>query len=184
MNTSNNTKNITFVALMTALICVLGPLSIPIGPVPVSLQNFAIYMFLYIVGMKRGTIAFLIYMFLGFVGLPVFAGFTGGPQKIVGPTGGYLVGFIFMTLIAGWIIDKYYDKRLVCIVGMFAATCIPYALGTLWLSYSTKMSISAALAAGVLPFVLVDLIKMVAVALVGPELRERLDRAGIISYAK
>ena len=66
----------------------------------------------------------------------------------------------------------------------FAATCIPYALGTLWLSYSTKMSISAALAAGVLPFVLVDLIKMVAVALVGPELRERLDRAGIISYAK
>ena len=93
MNTSNNTKNITFVALMTALICILGPLSIPIRPVPVSLQNFAIYMVLYIVGMKRGTIAFLIYMFLGFVGLPVFAGFTDEPQKIVSPTGDYLVGF-------------------------------------------------------------------------------------------
>lgn len=181
---AGNTKNITFIALMTALICVLGPLSVPIGPVPVSLQNFAIYLVLYIVGAKRGTIAFLIYLLIGLVGLPVFAGFSGGPQKIAGPTGGYLVGFIFMTIIAGMIIDRAYKKRIVCIAGMFFATCIPYFLGTLWLSYSTKMSFSAAFAAGVVPFVAVDILKMVIVAIVGPEIKKRLDKSGIISYAE
>lgn len=184
MKITDNTKNLTFIALMTAFICILGPLSIPIGPVPVSLQNFAIYLVLYIVGMKRGTIAFLLYILLGLVGLPVFAGFTGGLQKMVGPTGGYLVGFIFMTVLAGWVLDRYYQKSILCVAGMFLATCIPYLLGTLWLSHSTGIGFSAAFAAGVVPFVPVDLAKMVVAAIVGPQLRERLDKGGIIAYAK
>ena len=184
MKITDNTKNLTFIALMTAFICILGPLSIPIGPVPVSLQNFAIYLALYIVGMKRGTIAFLLYMLLGLVGLPVFAGFTGGLQKIVGPTGGYLVGFIFMTVLAGWVLDNYYQNRILCVAGMFLATCIPYLLGTLWLSHSAGMRLASVFAVGVMPFVLEDLAKMVVAAIVGPRLRERLDKAGVITYAK
>lgn len=184
MKITDNTKNLTFIALMTALICMLGPLSIPIGPVPVSLQNFAIYLVLYIVGMKRGTIAFLLYMLLGLMGLPVFAGFTGGLPKIVGPTGGYLVGFAGMAILAGWVVDRHYQKRLLCVAGMFAATCIPYLLGTLWLAQSTGMRFAAAFAAGVLPFVPLDSAKMAVAAIVGPQLRQRLDKAGIIAYAK
>ena len=88
------TYAITVTALMTAVTCILAPLSIPIGPVPISLTNLAIYISLYLLGWKRGTISYLIYLLIGLVGIPVFSGFTGGPAKLAGPTGGYIIGFI------------------------------------------------------------------------------------------
>ena len=95
------TYAITVTALMTAVTCILAPLSIPIGPVPISLTNLAIYISLYLLGWKRGTISYLIYLLIGLVGIPVFSGFTGGPAKLAGPTGGYIIGFIVMAVIAG-----------------------------------------------------------------------------------
>ena len=95
------TYAITVTALMTAVTCILAPLSIPIGPVPISLTNLAIYISLYLLGWKRGTISYLIYLLIGLVGIPVFSGFTGGPAKLAGPTGGYIIGFIAMAIIAG-----------------------------------------------------------------------------------
>ena len=77
-------KTITETAIMAALICVLGPLSVPVGPVPVSLAPFAIFLTVCVLGEKKGTAAVLIYLLLGLVGLPVFSGFTGGPQKLSG----------------------------------------------------------------------------------------------------
>ena len=71
------TYAITVTALMTAVTCILAPLSIPIGPVPISLTNLAIYISLYLLGWKRGTISYLIYLLIGLVGIPVFSGFTG-----------------------------------------------------------------------------------------------------------
>ena len=90
--TSSNKKIImmTTSALMTAIICILGPLSLPIGPVPVSLTNLAIYLTMYILDWKAGTIAYCLYMLIGLIGLPVFSGFAGGPGKLFGPTGGYI----------------------------------------------------------------------------------------------
>ena len=93
------TYAITVTALMTAVTCILAPLSIPIGPVPISLTNLAIYISLYLLGWKRGTISYLIYLLIGLVGIPVFSGFTGGPAKLAGPTGGYIIGFIAMAII-------------------------------------------------------------------------------------
>ena len=78
---------------MTAVICVLAPFSLPIGPVPISLTNLAIYFVLYMLGVKRGTISYLVYLLIGLVGVPVFSGFTSGPGKLFGPTGGYLIGY-------------------------------------------------------------------------------------------
>ena len=86
-------------ALMAALMCIFGPMSVPIGPVPVSLTNLVIYFTVYLIGMKGATVSYLIYMLLGIVGLPVFSGYQGGLAKVAGPTGGYLVGFILMALI-------------------------------------------------------------------------------------
>lgn len=74
-------------ALMAAVTCILAPLSVPIGPVPISLTNFAIYLSLYLLDWKKGTLSYLIYLLLGLVGLPVFSGFTGGLAKVAGPTG-------------------------------------------------------------------------------------------------
>ena len=78
-------------ALMTALMCALGPLSIPIGPVPISLTNFVIYIAIYLLGTKSGTISYCLYLLIGMVGLPVFSGYSGGLSKLAGPTGGYLM---------------------------------------------------------------------------------------------
>ena len=80
-------------ALMAAVTCILAPLSVPIGPVPISLTNFAIYLSLYLLDWKKGTLSYLIYLLLGLVGLPVFSGFTGGLAKLAGPTGGYIIGW-------------------------------------------------------------------------------------------
>ena len=88
------------IGVMTAIICILGPLSIPIGLVPVSLTNLAILFALYVLGMKKGTLSCILYLLIGLIGLPVFSGFSSGPGKLLGPTGGYLIGFIFMALIS------------------------------------------------------------------------------------
>ena len=116
-NTINksNAFNMTAIALMAAVICILGPLSIPlpVSPVPISFTNLAIYFAVILLGWKRGTISYILYLLIGLVGVPVFSGFTGGPGKLVGPTGGYLIGFIFMAIIAGWFIEKYEGKTVI-----------------------------------------------------------------------
>ena len=99
------TQQMALVAIMTALTCILAPFSLPIGPVPISLTNLVIYFSLYLLGWKLGTLSYVIYLLIGLVGVPVFSGFTAGPAKLFGPTGGYLIGFIPMAIIAGIVID-------------------------------------------------------------------------------
>ena len=86
-------KQLALVGLMTAVICVLGPLAlnIPVSPVPISLGTLAIYFVVSVLGMKLGTISVIIYILLGLAGVPIFAGFTSGPGKLFGPTGGYII---------------------------------------------------------------------------------------------
>ena len=107
-SSANKTKTMALIGVMAAVTCILGPLSlaIPVSPVPISLTNLAVYFAIYVLGMKRGTISYCIYLLLGLIGLPVFAAFTGGAGKLFGPTGGYLIGFIFMALICGFFIEK------------------------------------------------------------------------------
>ena len=87
--------------MMAALLCVAGPLSLPVGPVPLSLATFAVYLAGAVLGWKRGTAAVALYLLIGLCGLPVFSGFSGGFQKLAGVTGGYLVGYLFCALITG-----------------------------------------------------------------------------------
>ena len=113
-------QQIAAIGVMTAVICVLAPFSLPIGPVPISLTNLAIYFVLYMLGVKRGTISYLVYLLIGLVGVPVFSGFTSGPGKLFGPTGGYLIGFIPMAIIAGMIINRKINNRLLCFIMLYA----------------------------------------------------------------
>lgn len=173
------TRTIALIALMTAVTCVLAPLSLPIGPVPISLTNLAIYFSLYILGMKKGTISYVVYLAIGLVGVPVFSGFTGGPGKLIGPTGGYLIGFVPMAIIAGILIDKFNGKFVQSMVGMVLGTVVCYALGTVWLAYQGQMNFMAALWAGVIPFIPGDLIKMVLAGFFGPRIRKAINVAGL-----
>ncbi len=175
------TSTLTMIGVMAAVTCILGPLSltIPVSPVPISLTNLAIYFTLYILGMKKGTASYVIYLLLGFVGLPVFSSFTSGPGKLLGPTGGYLIGFIFLALIAGFFIDKWPGHMALCLIGMILGTAVCYLFGTIWLAYQAHMEFSAALAAGVIPFIPGDLVKMVLAMILGPQIRKRLKKAGL-----
>ena len=180
---SEKTKNMAVTAVMTAVICIIAPFSIPIGPVPVSLATLVILLAVYILGMRRALIAVVLYLLIGLAGVPVFSGFSSGPAKLVGPTGGYLLGYIPMVILAGLVIDRYYRNRLISIAGMAAATALLYALGTAYLAYSTGITFEAALAAGVLPFIPLDAIKIVTAAILGPMIRARVERAGLISLS-
>ena len=126
---------------MAAVTCILAPLSIPIGPVPISFTNLAIYLSLYLLGWKKGTISYLIYLLLGLVGLPVFSGFTGGPSKLAGPTGGYIIGFIVMAVIAGLVIDNC-RKPWIQLIGMIVGTIVCYLFGTIWFCIVAVMHIN------------------------------------------
>lgn len=190
MNTK--TKELTLIGLMAALTCIAGPLSLPLpfSPVPISLTNLAIYFSVYILGMKRGTISYLVYLLLGLVGLPVFSAFTSGPAKLFGPTGGYLIGFIFIALISGYCVDRWNGRFVASFLGMAAGTAVCYLFGTVWLAYQMTLGASAsqssfvqalpaAFVAGVLPFIIGDLAKMVITLLVGSQVRVRVTKAAL-----
>lgn len=172
-----STSTIAIIALMTAITCILGPLSLPIGPVPISLTNLAIYFTVILLGWKRGTVSYLIYLLIGLVGVPVFSSFSAGPAKLFGPTGGYLIGFIFLAIISGWFIEKFPGKRIMYFIGMVLGTAVCYALGTAWLAYEAKMDMMAALWAGVIPFIPGDLVKMALAILIAPKIRAQVCRA-------
>ena len=174
-------KTIVLIGLMTAVTCVLGPLSVPLpfSPVPISLTNLAIYFTVYVIGTKRGTMSYLIYLLIGFVGVPVFSAFTSGPGKLLGATGGYLIGFIFMAGVFGIFIEKWPSKLYLHFIGMVLGTIVCYLFGTVWLAYQAGMSIQAAALAGVIPFIPGDIVKILLAVMVGPQIRKRLYAAGL-----
>lgn len=179
MNTK--TKEITLIGLMTAVTCIAGPLSLPLpfSPVPISLTNLAVYFSAYLLGMKRGTISYCVYLLLGLVGLPVFSSFTSGPSKLLGPTGGYLIGFIFTAVVCGYFADRWNGRLVPSLIGMLLGSAVYYVFGTGWLAYQQHMGFGAAFAFGVLPFIVGDIIKMAVCLLAGSQVRVRVKRAAL-----
>ncbi|RGH91043.1 biotin transporter BioY [Ruminococcus sp. AM27-11LB] len=171
-NQKIRTKQMVLIALMTAVTCVLGPLSIPLpfSPVPISLTNFAIFLAIFVLGMKNGTISFIIYLLLGAVGVPVFSSFRGGLQVLAGPTGGYLIGFIFLALIMGFALDHFDRKLVPTIIGMIIGMVVCYAFGTVWLAKLLSLSFKEGLMMGVIPYLPGDAAKIIIAAIVGPKL--------------
>ncbi|MDO5344561.1 MAG: biotin transporter BioY [Lachnospiraceae bacterium] len=171
---------LTTCALMVALMCVLGPMSIPIGPVPVSFTNLVIYLTVYLLGMKGATISYLVYLLLGAAGLPVFSGYQGGLAKLAGPTGGYLIGFIFMALICGYVMEKSNVNALITILGMIAGTLIAYLFGTVWFVVQMQCGIWYALTICVFPFIPFDLIKILLATALGKVIRIALAKSNLL----
>lgn len=177
-HTKLNTQQMVLIALMTAITCILAPLSlpIPISPVPVTLTNLVLYVSVFILTWKQAALSYFIYLLLGIVGLPVFSGFTGGLAKVAGPTGGYLAGFIFLIIISGIFVEKSSGKfrHVFYTVGILLGTTITYLFGTIWLAVQMNLTFPQALAAGVLPYLAGDAVKIVIALIIGPILRKRL----------
>ena len=170
------TQALVKTAAAAAVLCITGPVSVFIGPVPVSLTNLSVFLLLYACGARRATGALCVYIALGACVLPVFSGFGGGLFKLLGPTGGYILGFVPMALLAGAALRRS-TRRSVHLAGMAAGMLACYALGTAWFCLSTGTPLVSALGACVFPFVPIDAAKMALCALLGPEIARRLSFA-------
>ena len=142
------TKDMTVVAVMAALICVAGPLSISIGPIPLSLASFAVYLAGAVLGAKRGPLAVAIYLLIGLVGVPVFSGFSGGFQKLAGVTGGYLAGYLPCAWLTGLGVKPNQttpQPKWKLPAMMVAGTAALYVIGTAWFMLQTSNTLAASL---------------------------------------
>lgn len=175
-NISNKTAMQVMAGLMTAVICVLSPLSssLPFSPVPISLSVLAVLLTVYVTGMKFGTLCVILYILIGMVGVPVFAGYTAGAGKLAGPTGGYIIGYIFLALIAGFFVTRYKDNLFLQTLGMLIGLTACYLFGTVWFTIVMDVSFAKAMSLCVLPFLPADAVKIFIALIVGNVVRKRL----------
>ena len=146
------------------------------SPVPISLTNLVIFFMAYILGTKLSVVSYVLYLLLGTVGLPVFSGFSGGVGKLLGPTGGYLIGFIFLAAISGFFVEKFPAKIYMHVIGMILGMAVCYAFGTAWLAGQLGMSFVAGLGVGVIPYLPGDTAKIIIAIIAGPQIREAVSR--------
>ena len=157
-------KDMAYIALMVVLISMCSWISIP-SVVPFTMQTFGVFCAVGLLGGWRGTVAVLLYILMGLVGLPVFSNFGGGVGVLMGPTGGYIVGFLFTALIY-WLFEKLFGKGLVCrILAMALGLIACYAFGTVWFvevysKANSAISVATALGWCVFPFILPDAVKI------------------------
>lgn len=161
----------TRVALMAAFTAVAAQITIPLEPVPFTLQVLAVILTGLLLGPRYGALAMGIYLLVGAVGVPVFAGLRGGLGILFGDTGGYLLAYPLAAALAGLAAGAAANapRRRALVAGFLwgcAGLAVIYALGATWLAALAGLSPGAALAAGVLPFVPFDLIKVGLAALV------------------
>ena len=172
--------DITLIAVSAALITVCSWISIPVGPVPVTLQTLAVLAVLLTIDGRRGTIAIAVYLALGAVGAPVFSGFKGGPAAFIGPTGGFLAGFLAASLVF-WLLEKIVferfmnttSKRFVFgIVNSLIFELVLYTVGVIWFmtvyaAQTGPVGLGTVLGWCVIPFIIPDLVKIAAASVIG-----------------
>jgi len=167
------------IAICTALIAILAQISIPLPlGVPMTLQTLAVPLAGILIGAKGGTIATCIYLLLGAVGVPVFAGFTGGLGSLLGMTGGFLISFPLMAWLAGWGYEK--GTKLSLAAGLVLGAVLNYAIGTVWFVVVAESTFATALSACVIPFIPTAIIKLILAGWLGVLLRTRLVKAGVL----
>ena len=157
-------REVAYVGIFAALIAICSWISIPTPwDIAFTLQTFAVCVVVGLLGMKLGTITVLIYILIGLVGLPVFSGFRSGAGALLGATGGYIIGFVFMALVTGFMIKKFGRSVSVLLISMIAGLAVCYLFGTIWFVnvYTGGMGFGAALMTCVVPYIIPDLVKIV-----------------------
>ncbi len=167
-------------ALFAAIIGVMAQITIPLPLVPITGQTLAIGLAATILGSRYGTLSVILYLIIGSAGVPVFAEFSGGVSKLIGPTGGYLVGFVPTAFLIGWFMEKRDFTFKNAVIANSMGTLVTLALGTAWLKIAAELSWSAAIAGGFTPFIIVGLIKAVLASWIGVLVRNRLISARLL----
>lgn len=183
----SRTHDMVRAALFAALLCIIAPFTVPIGPIPVSLATYAVYLAGAVLGWKYGCASVACYLMIGLCGVPVFSGFTGGAAKLAGPTGGFLIGYIPCVIITGLTADvirksvqsgrKVRFSAVWQAAGMIVGTAACYLCGLLWYMLLTGQTFREGLAVCVIPFLAGDSIKIVCAAALS-----EIVRAAVSAY--
>jgi biotin transport system substrate-specific component len=170
-----HTKQMAQCAMFTALLAVCSQIAIPLPLVPINLALLAVYLAAFLLDRRYALLSVALYLMLGAVGLPVFAGFQGGPAALFGKTGGYLLGYLctaaIATVMRPWA-DTFARRCLACALGLLGC----YVPGTLWFILATRMSLTVSLGYCVYPFLPGDVVKIALAALLVPKLQGALQR--------
>jgi biotin transport system substrate-specific component len=167
----NALRPMVYAALFAALTAVGSFLFVPIGPVPIVLQNMFVFLAGILLGSRWGLASVSVYLLAGICGLPVFAGGTGGIGRFLGPTGGFLLGYLPAVILIGSITERRPGSMLWDVVAMLLGSAALYACGVAWLVSVTGMTFAKAAAVGMLPFLPGDALKIAAAALIARAVR-------------
>ncbi len=180
----SKTLNIVYCGIFATITGILSQITIPMpGGVPFTLQTFAVCLAGIILGSKRGFVSILVYVLMGTIGLPVFSGFSGGVGKILGATGGFILSFPIMSFIIGLICEKINNKALI-FLGIILSSIPNYLIGIFQFSLVTGTTFYNSFLVSVLPFILVDIIKIILATMLGFILINNKSMKKIISYNK
>ena len=174
--TRSKTYDIVYIAVFAVIMAICSWISIP-AAVPFTLQTFGVFIAAGVLGGKRGTLSVLVFILLGAGGIPVFANFSGGIGVLVGPTGGYIIGFLFSALVM-WAMEKLPGKKSIMqIVSMVVGLVVCYAFGTAWFMVvygkaNGPVGLVTALGWCVFPFIIPDLIKIALAYVLSRKLRK------------
>ena len=164
-----------YIALFTSIMIVCAFITIPFA-IPFTLQTFALFTIIGILGTKKAFISVLLYLLLGAVGLPVFSGFCGGLQILTGLTGGYIIGYLPCAAVISFLCEKHGNNKAVFPLSMLLGTVICYLCGASWYIAQTECSVATALLTCIVPFILGDIIKIAAASIISITLRPRLAK--------
>ena len=177
--------DLVLISISAALITVCSWISIPLGPLPFTLQTMGILAVMLTCGGRRGTISILVYLVMGFCGVPVFAGFKGGVAALIGPTGGFLVGFVIAALVY-WLLERIVFKRLMTstvrtwifgVLNSLIFEVVMYFIGVIWFmtvyaAQTGPVGFSSVMTWCVIPFIVPDIVKMAFAVVIGERARK------------
>jgi biotin transport system substrate-specific component len=169
---TQNIRNMILVSLFAAFMVIGAFISIPFTPVPISLQTLFTLLAGMVLGSKLGAVSQLLYLFLGVIGLPVFSGFRGGPGILLGPTGGFLIGFVIAAYVIGKFIEAKKESRFLHYVSAgLLGTLIIYLIGAIQLSLVAQIGVRESMVLGVIPFLIGDLFKIIIATFIAIRLK-------------
>ena len=164
---------IVLVGVFVAIISICAWISIPMVPIPITLQILGVFITSSILGAKLGTVSIIIYILLGAVGLPVFSNFTGGFGILLSPTGGFIIGFIFTALTVG-IITSFKNSILTNTLAMLLGLLLCYTFGTVWYCIYANVDFITAVLVCVVPFLIGDAIKIIVASILVTKLKKHI----------
>lgn len=174
MSKQSATKELVLGAMFAALTAVLSQFAIPVQPVPINLATLSVMLAGGVLGAKNGAISQAVYLLMGAIGLPVFSSFSGGIGVVVGPTGGYIIGYIAAAGLIGLLTRRCNGRVWQLALAMAAGAVLYYLLGTAWFMISTGTGLMESLLLCVVPFLLGDEVKVVVASLLVPALNRAL----------